>query len=583
MSWATRSIDWSFSTPCRRAIRCAGTPWPRLTRLARERKSSSNNPLLSSDGLAFACLSHYVQLAPNGVLLFMNPWILLIGAVVFLWLWLSRSGGRPTQRGVLSFGKSRAREVENESVTFEDVAGVDEATEELKEVVDFLKKPARYAAVGARIPKGVLLVGPPGTGKTLLARAVAGEAGVPFYQLSGSDFVEMFVGVGAARVRDLFKKARESAPCIIFIDELDALGRARGAAGLSHEEREQTLNQLLVEMDGFDPAIGVIVMAATNRPEILDGALLRAGRFDRQVTVDRPDRDGRVAILKIHSRSVELGQGVDLDAIASRTPGFAGADLANLVNEAALLAARRNKKLVGPDEFEEAIERLMIGLKKKGRLFTEPERRMIAYHELGHACVAALLPGASPVQKVSIVPRGVTGGVTIMDTQDRQLYKRSELTDRIAVLLGGRAAELLFIGEPSTGAHGDLSQATEVASDMVRKYGMSDLGTRAFERPGMAMVNEAIAQTPVAHGAQAADRIDKEVQRILDEGMQRATELLTAHREQIEALAVRLLEEQTLSGDDVRRGLGLPVEKAPDGPSSEPTGDDDSHARDEDS
>ena len=490
----------------------------------------------------------------------MNPWLLVIGAVVLLWFWLTGKGGPAGQRGVLSFGKSRAREVENETASFDDVAGVDEALEELNEVVDFLKNPDRYASLGARIPKGVLLVGPPGTGKTLLARAVAGEAGVPFFQLSGSDFVEMFVGVGAARVRDLFKKARDNTPCIIFIDELDALGKARGSGAIAHEEREQTLNQLLVEMDGFDPASGVILMGATNRPEILDGALLRAGRFDRQIVVDRPERQGRVDILKIHIRGVQLADDVDLESIAARTPGFAGADLANLVNEAALLAARRGKPRAAMAEFDEAIERAMMGLEKKGRLLTPAEKRLVAYHELGHAVVGEVLPNSDPVEKVTIIPRGMGLGVTWRrPSSEGYLKTASELRDQIAVLLGGRAAELLFLGEPSTGAADDLARATQMASDMVRKYGMSALGSRTFERDRSAYVNvEMTAASPREHGDAAADGIDREVQRILDEAMQRARQALEDNRQTVEELAQRLLTEQSLKGSEIRAALGLP-------------------------
>ncbi|MCC6750233.1 MAG: ATP-dependent zinc metalloprotease FtsH [Deltaproteobacteria bacterium] len=490
----------------------------------------------------------------------MNPWLILIGLLVLLWLWYSSRGTAATQRGILSFGKSRAREVTNEKVTFKDVAGVDEALEELQEVVDFLKHPDRYARLGARIPKGVLLVGPPGTGKTLLARAVAGEAGVPFFQMSGSDFVEMFVGVGAARVRDMFKKARESAPCIVFIDELDALGKARSAGAMSHEEREQTLNALLVEMDGFDPTSGVIILAATNRPEILDGALLRAGRFDRNIMVDRPEKEGRRRILEIHMRGVTVDGAIDLDAVAGRTPGFAGADLANLVNEAALLAARRGKTTVTMSEFDEAIERVLVGLEKKGRLMNPAERRIVAFHELGHAVVAETLPGANPVQKVTIVPRGMGLGLTWQRiTEDRYLLTESELLDRICVLLGGRAAEMLFIGQPSTGAHDDLTKATELASDMVRKYGMSELGSRTFDKTRALLVNaEVAAATPREHGERTAEEIDKQVARIVEEQLERARTTLTARRPVIEQLAGRLLEVQQLSGTELRQALGLP-------------------------
>jgi cell division protease FtsH len=491
----------------------------------------------------------------------MHTWLILIGLLVFLWLWFSSRGGATAQRGILSFGKSRAREVTSETVTFEDVAGVDEAKEELREVVDFLSNPERYLRIGARIPKGVLLVGPPGTGKTLLARAVAGEAKRPFYHLSGSDFVEMFVGVGAARVRDLFQKAREHAPCIVFIDEIDALGKARGAGLISHEEREQTLNQLLAEMDGFDPSTGVIIMAATNRPEILDTALLRPGRFDRQVLVDRPEKEGRRRILEIHVKNVTLAPDVQLEVVAGRTPGFAGADLANLVNEAALLAARARKPAVTMAEFDEAIERVLVGLEKKGRLVSPAERRIVAYHELGHAVVAELLPGSDPVQKVSIVPRGMGAlGMTWHRlTEDRYLMTETELRHRIATLLGGRAAELTFIGEPSTGAQDDLAKATDIASDMVRRYGMSQLGLRTFERPRMALVNPDLpAATPREHGDETAASIDREVDRIIQEGLQLATAVLEEHRTVVEKLAQRLLEEQQLSGLEVRRALGLP-------------------------
>ena len=449
----------------------------------------------------------------------------------------------------------------DETATFEDVAGVDEAIEELKEIVDFLKNPDRYAALGARIPRGVLLVGPPGTGKTLLSRAVAGEAGVPFYQISGSDFVEMFVGVGASRVRDLFKNARQSAPSIIFIDELDALGKARGSGAVSHEEREQTLNQLLVEMDGFDTSTGVIVMSATNRPEILDQALLRPGRFDRQILVDRPDKDGREAILKIHAREVLLDPAVDLGVVAGITQGFAGADLANLINEAALLAARGHKQSVTAEELNEAIERVMVGLEKKGRILTADEKRIVAFHELGHAVVAAVLPKTDPVHKVSIVPRGLgaLGYTWQQSTEDRFLRTATELRQDIAMLLGGRAAELLFIGEASTGAQDDLARATDIASDMVRRYGMSELGLRTFERTRAAMVNaDASAATPRDHGDSTAVSIDQEVDRLILEGLEQATQILEENEAAVRGLTEELLERQKLTGDEVRQALGLP-------------------------
>ena len=493
----------------------------------------------------------------------MHTWVLLLLMGVFLWLLYRSRGG--AARSALSFGKSRAREVQNETITFDDVAGVDEATEELTEVVDFLKKPDRYVKLGARIPKGVLLVGPPGTGKTLLARAVAGEANVPFFQMSGSDFVEMFVGVGAARVRDSFAKARAAAPCIVFIDELDALGKARSAGGMAHEEREQTLNQLLVEMDGFDPSVGLIVLAATNRPEVLDGALLRAGRFDRNVVVDLPHREGRRAILEIHLRDVTVDPDLSLDSIAARTPGFAGADLANLVNEAALLAARRNKNLVTQSEFDEAIERQQLGLQRKGLIYSPKERRIVAYHEIGHAVVAALLDGFDPVQKVTVIPRSFgSGGVTQFEQgEERHLHMASELRDHIAVALGGRAAEIIFIGEPSTGAQNDLARATSLAGDMVRKFGMSSLGSRTFEQTRRAYVNEGNLEStsPRDHGDQTAASIDREVQKFVDEGLERAKALLEQQREAVDKLAALLLEAQEISGTEVRKALGLPEPK----------------------
>src|SRR5690606_12081729 len=403
-------------------------------------------------------------------------WLLPLGLLVLFWVWMLRRMN-PTQ-GVLTVGKSRAKIVgeEGTGITFDDVAGVDEAKLETVEIVEFLQNPEKFASLGAKIAKGVLLVGPPGTGKTLLARAVAGEAGVTFFSISGAEFVEMFVGVGAARVRDLFAQAKAQAPCIIFIDELDALGKARGAGGLigGHDEREQTLNQLLVEMDGFDPRIGVIIMAATNRPEILDPALLRPGRFDRQVLVDRPDLAGRLAILKIHAEGIVLGPDVDLERRARRTPGFVGADLANLLNEAALLTARRNKEAVGMEEIDDAIDRIIAGLEKKNRLINSRERKIVAYHEAGHAIVAERVPTADPVHKISIIPRGVAalGYTQQLPTEDRYLLTKQELMDRIAVLLGGRVAEEIVFDEISTGAGNDLERVTDLARRMVMEYGM---------------------------------------------------------------------------------------------------------------
>ena len=492
----------------------------------------------------------------------MHAWLILAAILVFLYLMYTKRG----PAAIFSMGKSQAREVTDESATFDDVGGVEEAKEELQEVVDFLRSPDRYSQLGAHIPRGVLLVGPPGTGKTLLARAVSGEAGVPYYQLAGSDFNSMLVGVGVSRVRDMFKKARENTPCIIFIDEIDAMGKARGGiSSIANDDREQTLNQLLVELDGFDSAAGVILMAATNRPELLDPALLRAGRFDRHILVDRPDLNGRLEILKIHVKGVTLEDNVDLKAIAGRTPGFAGADLANLVNEAALLAARRRKELVTDDEFHEAIERVMLGLEKKGRVVSPEEQRLAAYHELGHAVVGEVLPTTDPVQKVSIVPRGVSMGLTSMSPRaDRFNMKESELMDTIAMALGGRAAELIFIGEPSTGAQQDLAQATEIATDMVRRYGMSALGLRTFERPRRALLeNDLPVASPRDHGEETAVAIDREVDRILQEGLRRATEVLEERRDVVEVLFKQLLKHQQLEGTEVREALGLPPIAAP--------------------
>jgi cell division protease FtsH len=483
--------------------------------------------------------------------------------VVFL-TWMMRRMSRGAQGGVLSVGKSRVKMVSQDDigVTFADVAGVEEAKEELQEIVDFLRQPERYARIGARIPKGVLLFGPPGTGKTLLARAVAGEAHVPFFLISGSDFVEMFVGVGASRVRDLFEQAKKKAPCIIFIDELDALGKARGPGGLSgaNDEREQTLNQLLVEMDGFDPNVGVIIMAATNRPETLDPALLRPGRFDRQVGVDPPDLHGREAILKVHAKNVKLADNVDLSVVARRTPGFAGADLANLVNEAALRAVRRDGERVTLHDFDDAIERLVAGLEKKGRIITPKEKRIVAYHELGHAIVAERVPGSDPVHSVSIVPRGMAalGFTWQRPTEDRYLLTRGELRDRIASLLGGRAAEEVVFQEISTGAQNDLARASDIARAMVRSYGMSErLGPVAYERQSR---SRGLVQPPEACelGQAITDEIDREVRDIVDAELRRARDILSADRAPMEALADRLIREENLSGEDVRRALGLP-------------------------
>ena len=464
-------------------------------------------------------------------------WVIPLGIMVAIWMFLMRRvGGGPTQ--ALSFGRSKHKIYDRKELktTFNDVAGVDEAKAELVEIVDFLKNPKKYQRLGGRIPKGVLVVGPPGTGKTLLARAVAGEADVPFFTLSGSEFVEMFVGVGASRVRDLFEQAKDKAPCIVFIDELDAIGKSRaGATGFmgGHDEREQTLNQLLAEMDGFDSSKGVIIMAATNRPEVLDQALLRPGRFDRQVVVDKPDVRGREAILRLHARAVVLAPGVDLAIIAARTPGFAGADLANIVNEAALLAARKEKNAVEMADFEEAIDRVVAGLEKRSRVLSEKERDIVAHHEMGHALVASSVAHADPVHKVTIIPRGVAAlGMTYqLPIEDRFLMTRSELEDRIAVLLGGRVAEELVYGEVSTGAHNDLERATEVARLMVTKYGMSErLGLATYgERTPLFLKGSGVSGEREYSDA-TARTIDEEVRAILDRTQDRVRGVLTAKK-----------------------------------------------------
>jgi cell division protease FtsH len=486
-------------------------------------------------------------------------WILPLALVAGFWIFMMRRTSK-SQGGVLSFGKSRVRVYRQDDVkaSFADVAGVEEAKEELKEIVEYLRQPEKFIRVGARIPKGVLLVGPPGTGKTLLARAVAGEAKVAFFSISGSEFVEMFVGVGAARVRDLFETALKSAPCIIFVDELDALGKVRGISMAGgNDEREQTLNQLLVEMDGFEPNRGVVLMAATNRPEILDPALLRPGRFDRQVLVDKPDRAGREAILKVHVKAVVLGTDVDLAKVARITPGFAGADLANAVNEAALLAARHGRESVAQADFEEAIERVVAGLEKRGRLITEKERRIIAYHEVGHAVVAESLPDQDRVQKISIVPRGLSAlGYTLQQpTEDRYLMTRSDLVDRMTVLLGGRAAEQAFVGEVSTGASNDLARATELARAMIMRFGMSEsLGPVSLEsrQPGLMNPFEGAARD---FGSDVADRIDAEVKALVQAAEARAATLLAARRALVERAAGVLLEREHMEGDELRAML----------------------------
>lgn len=483
------------------------------------------------------------------------PWLLPAGLVM---LWLVRSARSAVPRigeGAMSFGRSRAKVfVEKEiKVRFSDVAGVDEAVDELREVVELLSHPEKYLRLGGRSPKGILLVGPPGTGKTLLARAVAGEAKVPFFNISGSEFVELFVGVGAARVRDLFAQAKEKAPCIIFIDELDALGKARGLGPTAHEEREQTLNQLLVEMDGFDPRSGVILMAATNRPEILDPALLRAGRFDRHVLVDRPDRTGRRAILAVHSRNVTLAPDADLDAIAAMTAGMVGADLANLVNEATLIAVRHQRDVIGTAELAEAVERVIAGLEKKSRVLTPAEKSRVAHHEIGHALVAMALPGPDVVRKISVIPRGIAGlGYTLqLPTEDRFLLTQSELENKLAVLLGGRVAEELIYDDVSTGAQDDLSKATEIARRMVRSYGMSrKLGHLSFDRPEGPLFLGAAEARP-DYGDEVAKEIDAEIRWIVDQQHSRATRILTARRDLLRRAARELVERESITGDEL--------------------------------
>jgi cell division protease FtsH len=484
-------------------------------------------------------------------------WILPVVVFIGIWFFIFRRLGQ-AQGGFMQVGQSKAKIYMEKDikVTFADVAGVDEAKDELREVIEFLKTPEKFTKLGGKIPKGILLVGPPGTGKTLLARAVAGESGVPFFSISGSEFVEMFVGVGAARVRDLFEQAKGRAPCIIFIDELDALGKARGMGPMAHEEREQTLNQLLVEMDGFDPRIGVILMAATNRPEILDPALLRAGRFDRHVLVDRPDKIGRLAILRVHAKHVALASDADLETIAGLTPGFSGADLANVINEAALLAVRRGKDQVGPSELQEAVERVIAGLEKKNRVLNKMEKERVAYHETGHALVALSLPGSDQVQKISIIPRGISAlGYTLqLPTEDRFLMTKSELENKIAVLLGGRIAEELIFGEASTGAQNDLVKATDIAKSMVKAYGMSEkLGSITLERERQPQfVQIQIAQEKGDYSEETAREIDCEVRRIIDEQYTRVTRLLGEKKSSLLEGAKLLLEREVISGVDLK-------------------------------
>ncbi len=482
-------------------------------------------------------------------------WILPI--FIFFGIWFLLMKRFSPGAGMMSFGSNKAKVYAEKEIPtrFSDMAGADEAKAELVEIVDYLKEPERFQQLGGRMPKGVLLVGPPGTGKTLLARAVAGEAGVPFFTISGSEFVEMFVGVGAARVRELFQQAREKAPCIIFIDELDAIGKARGAMTIGgHDEREQTLNQLLVEMDGFDPRVGVIILAATNRPETLDPALLRAGRFDRQVLVDRPDVNGREAILKIHVKKVKLADSVDLKVIAQKTPGFSGADLANIVNEAALLAARKNKTAIEMEDLDEAVDRIIGGLEKKNRVINPKEKEIVAYHETGHALIAAFTPGADKVHKISIIPRGIAalGYTQQLPTEDRYLMTRQELLGKIDILLGGRLAEELVFGDVSTGAHNDLQRATDIARAMVSEYGMGQtLGLSTYPRQNRPMFLSP-QQMPMAgkeYSEATAARLDEEVKELITERAAAVKQLLSDNQQLLEAIAQELLRSEVVEGE----------------------------------
>ncbi|MBC7231445.1 MAG: ATP-dependent metallopeptidase FtsH/Yme1/Tma family protein [Actinobacteria bacterium] len=493
---------------------------------------------------------------------FLFTWILPIGLIAFIWFFVFRRLSRRIGgASPISFGQSKVKLYDSsvDRVTFDDVAGLDEAKQELREIIDFLRNPQKYRRIGARIPKGVLLVGPPGTGKTLMARAVAGEAGVPFFSISGSQFMEMFVGVGAARVRDLFEQAKAKAPCIVFIDEIETIGKVRGGiiASGGTEEREQTLNQLLSEMDGFDPQTGVIILAATNRPEVLDSAILRPGRFDRQIMIDRPDIRGREEILKVHVRKVKLADDVDLHRIAARTPGFAGAELANVVNEAALLAARKNKEQVEEEDFEQAIDRVVGGLELKSRVMSERERRVVAFHEVGHALAASLLEHADPVHRITVIPRGIGAlGMTMqLPEEDRYIMTKPELEDRLAVLLGGRIAEEIIFGEISTGAQNDLEKATILARKMVEDYGMSErIGpvTLGLERGARLLMGEFSYGKEANYSEATAELIDQEVKGIIMRNYGRVKALLEERRALLEEIAEVLLDKETLEGDEFR-------------------------------
>jgi cell division protease FtsH len=524
---------------------------PSVTYTAQLGSNDSFPQILKDNGIALTSLS-YNNTAPSQL----GNWLQILGSflplIIFggLILFMMRQA-QGSNSQALSFGKSRARMFTGNrpSVTFADVAGVEEAKQELAEVVEFLRYPEKFASLGARIPRGVLLVGSPGTGKTLLSRAVAGEAGVPFFSISGSEFVEMFVGVGASRVRDLFDQAKRSAPCIVFVDEIDAVGRQRGAGlGGSHDEREQTLNQILVEMDGFDTNTNVIVIAATNRPDVLDPALLRPGRFDRQVILDRPDIRGRRAILDVHAKGKPLDKSVNLDSLAKQTPGFSGADLANLLNEAAILAARRNKKVITMGEMEEAIDRVVAGPERKSRIISEEEKRITAYHEVGHALVAYKLPNLDPVHKVTIIARGMAGGFTqLLPAEDRYLYSRSHFEDTLAFSLGGQAAEMLVFGEMTTGAENDIERCTKLARKMVTEYGMSDkLGPLAYgHKEEMVFLGRDLGEQR-NYSEVVAVEIDSEVRRLVTTAFNRAKEILDKNRDRLALIAERLVQEETL-------------------------------------
>ena len=534
---------------------------PSVTYTAQLGSNDSFPQILRDNGIALTSLN-YNNTAPSQL----GNWLQILGSflplIIFggLILFMMRQA-QGSNSQALSFGKSRARMFTGNrpTVTFADVAGVDEAKQELAEVVEFLRYPEKFASLGARIPRGVLLVGSPGTGKTLLSRAVAGEAGVPFFSISGSEFVEMFVGVGASRVRDLFDQAKRSAPCIVFVDEIDAVGRQRGAGlGGSHDEREQTLNQILVEMDGFDTNTNVIVIAATNRPDVLDPALLRPGRFDRQVILDRPDIRGRRAILDVHAKGKPLDKSVSLDILAKQTPGFSGADLANLLNEAAILAARRNKKVITMGEMEEAIDRVVAGPERKSRIISEQEKRITAYHEVGHALVAYKLPNLDPVHKITIIARGMAGGFTqLLPSEDRYLYSRSHFEDTLAFSLGGQAAEMLVFGEMTTGAENDIERCTKLARKMVTEYGMSDkLGPLAYgHKEEMVFLGRDLGEQR-NYSEVVAVEIDSEVRRLVTTAFNRAKEILDKNRDKLALIAERLVQEETIDRSQFESLMG---------------------------